>query len=351
MTEEILSLRDLRFAYPDGEVVLDDVSLSVHRGDYVAVLGPNGGGKTTLMKCILGMLRPQGGAVQVFGGAPDAARARVGYVPQCVTAREAFPLSVLDAVLLGGVHGAGTVFSSGWRRTRETVQKARQALSMVGLEGVDTRRFCDLSGGQRQRVVVARALMGDPELLLLDEPTANIDPQGKFCFYEFLASLPNSITTIVVSHDLSITASPFSGIAIVNRTLRYTPGNTLSPDQLTMLYGTHEPNCPMGSFITSVSHLFPGLAGLHAPTAQPAEPRHGRQAVRVHAEPSAKTAPENPVELPEPAGQAEAGHSELTMQPQRTDRAGQSPQPGRDAGSPATAAPHSPDAPATGENA
>ncbi len=279
MSEEILSISDLRFAY-NGTPVLEDVSLTVNRGNYLAVLGPNGGGKTTLIKCILGLLTPQQGSVRVFGESPDRVRHRIGYVPQYATAQEAFPICVLDVVLMGAMNTASTLFTSTWRRTRANVEKARHALHMVGLDGHDQDNLRDLSGGQRQRVIVARALMGDPDLLLLDEPTANIDPQGKFCFYEFLGSLPGTITTIVVSHDLSITASPFTGIAIVNRSLRYAPGNTLNEELLAMLYGTHEPTCPMGTFISTVSGMFPAIADVQPPEMESDNASAGREGHR-----------------------------------------------------------------------
>lgn len=266
MNNNVLSISGLHFAY-NGGCVLEDVNLSVERGNYLAVLGPNGGGKTTLIKCILGLLSPQQGSVRVFGEMPDRVRHRIGYVPQYTTAQDSFPISVMDVVLMGAMNNGSTIFSRNWRRTAENVEKARNALHMVGLEGYEARSLRDLSGGQRQRVIVARALVGDPDLLLLDEPTANIDPQGKFCFYEFLGSLPKTITTIVVSHDLSIAASPFTGIAIVNRSLVYSPGNILTQDLLALLYGTHEPTCPMGTFINSVSNMFPGMTDVQPPAA------------------------------------------------------------------------------------
>jgi len=270
--EEVLSITGLHFAYNGGDPVLDNVNLTARRGDYIAILGPNGGGKTTLIKCLLGMLTPQRGSVRVFGKPPKEALGRIGYVPQYATARETFPITVLDVVLMGAMNGSSTIFTSGWKRGKGNAEKALHALQLVGMEGREKLTLRQLSGGQRQRVIVARALMGDPDLLLLDEPTANIDPQGKFCFYEFLASLPGHITTIVVSHDLSITASAFTGIAIVNRTLLYNRGNTLTEGQLAMLYGTHEPSCPMGTFISTVSSMFPTMTNL-----QPYKPHAGQQ--------------------------------------------------------------------------
>jgi len=278
MSEQILSISGLNFAY-NGSPVLEDVNLSVNKGDYIAVLGPNGGGKTTLIKCILGLLSPQAGTVSVFGQAPARVRHRIGYVPQYTTTQDNFPITVLDVVLLGAMNATTNIFSAHWKRSRGNVDKARNALHMVGLDGRENYRLHDLSGGQRQRVIVARALMGDPDLLLLDEPTANIDPQGKFCFYEFLASLPREITTIVVSHDLSIAASPFTGMAVVNRSLHYASGNALTQDLLAMLYGTHEPTCPMGSFINSVSNLFPDVGTMEPPHLDSESADHGTTAV------------------------------------------------------------------------
>lgn len=260
----VLTLSGVGFAYSDRQV-LRDVSLTVNQGDYLAILGPNGGGKTTLLKCILGLLTPQRGSVAVFGKPPHTVRSRIGYVPQNTNTRDNFPISVLDAVIMGTIGSRCSLFSSAWRNSRKAEQKAVEALNQVGLHDMEHVQMSDLSGGQRQRVIVARALMNDPELLLLDEPTANIDPQGKFCFYEFLGDLPGHITTIVVSHDLSIAASGFSGVAVVNRTLFYQSGGRLTHDLLARMYGEHEPTCPMGAFINSAAGLVPHVEEITPP--------------------------------------------------------------------------------------
>lgn len=252
----VLEIENLSYYYEKGPA-LKNVSLTLEEGDYIAILGPNGGGKTTLLKCMLGLLSPQQGSIRIFGEAPHKACSRIGYVPQYSTARGTLPVSVVDAVLMGAVTHKSTFFRGHWKRNAQTQEKAQACLSRVGLEGYDNKRLADLSGGQRQRVIVARALMNDPKLLLLDEPTANIDPQGKFCFYEFLADLPKPITTVVVSHDLSIAASAFSGIAVVNQSLAFTKGGHLTPELLGRLYGEHDPSCPMGAFISNASHLLP----------------------------------------------------------------------------------------------
>lgn len=251
-----IRLDGVSFAYGP-TTVLENVTFEVGRGDYLAVLGPNGGGKTTLLKLVLGLLPPLHGTVEVFGGPPRGAVSRIGYVPQYTVARLDFPVTVLDAVLMGMAGTRHGLAGRHWRRDEASMDKARTALRQVGLEGVEDRPFGRLSGGQRQRAVVARALMGDPEILLLDEPTASIDPQGKFCFYEFLGTLHGPRTIIVVSHDLSIASTGFTSVAFVNRTVLLGHGGGLSREMLQMLYGQHDPTCPMGSFIQSLSTMFP----------------------------------------------------------------------------------------------
>jgi zinc transport system ATP-binding protein len=256
--EPVIAVRDLCFAYGD-EPVLDHVDLTVERGEFLAVLGPNGGGKTTLLKLLLGLLAPRSGGVTLFGGAPQAALPRIGYVPQYSTARLDFPVTVLDVVLMGLAGTRRGLLGRHWSRDAASTDRAREALDQVGLSGMEKRMVGELSGGQRQRAVVARALMAQPELLLLDEPTASIDPQGSFCFFEFLGTLRGPHTLVVVSHDLSIATSTFSNVAFVNRTLVHSRGAGLTPEMLSMLYGHHEKTCPMGAFISSVSGLFPVL--------------------------------------------------------------------------------------------
>lgn len=256
-----ITVRGLCFAYGDAEPVLDHVDLVVERGEFLAVLGPNGGGKTTLLKLLLGLLAPRSGSVELFGGPPKAALWRIGYVPQHSTARLDFPVTVLDVVLMGLAGTRRGLLGRHWSRDALSVARAREALDQVGLADMERRTMGELSGGQRQRAVVARALMGQPELLLLDEPTASIDPQGSFCFFEFLGGLRGPHTLVVVSHDLSIATSAFSNVAFVNRTLLHSRGTGLTPDMLALLYGRHEKTCPMGAFISSVSGLFPAPSG------------------------------------------------------------------------------------------
>lgn len=268
-------LDDVCFAYGDNPVI-EHAAIRIRHGEFIAVLGPNGGGKSTLLKLMLGLLQPASGTVQVLGTTPREALSRIGYVPQYSTARLDFPVSVLDTILMGQSGRGRGFFARQWSTNRESLDRARHALAQVGLEGMESRPYGALSGGQRQRALVARALMGDPPLLLMDEPTASIDPQGTFCFFEFLATLRGPRTIVVVSHDLSISGAGCDGVIFVNRSVKRTEGKGLTPDLLHMLYGQHDRTCPMGAFIQSVSTLFPPLPhqGYHS-EALPGHMAHG----------------------------------------------------------------------------
>lgn len=256
MNQPVIDISELTYTYPGASrfTALDNLNFTVTQGAYIAILGPNGGGKTTLLKCILGLLTPQSGSIKVFGKKPSESVRNIGYVPQYATTKDLFPANLLDIVMMGAITSP-FAFPFSRKQRQNNKAKAVDALQKVGLSGKEKEKLCNLSGGQRQRVIVARALMSDPKLLLLDEPTANFDPSGKFCFYEFLAELPDDITTIVVSHDISIAASPFTGIAVVNRNLSYHEGENLTPEFLAHLYGTHDRTCPMGAFINNVPQM------------------------------------------------------------------------------------------------
>ena len=250
MDEKVIEVSNLFFSY-DGEDILEDVHLSVSAGEFIAVLGPNGGGKTTLLKLILGLLRPRRGVVRVFGETPAPAAGKVGYVPQHTEVKAGFPVTAEQVVLMGlsGAGGRGIGF------TRRQKDSARAALERAGVLDCAGRRMDRISGGQRQRVLVARALVGEPELLLFDEPTSNIDPHGRLCFFELLADLRRSATLVVVSHDLSIATSQLSGVACVNRRLLYNPESRITEEMLSLIYGPHEHSCPMGAYIHDVSEF------------------------------------------------------------------------------------------------
>ena len=246
---DAVAITKLSFSH-NREPVLLDINLTVHQGDFMALIGPNGGGKTTLLRLMLGLLKPQTGSVRIFGESPEQMQDHMGYVPQFSTMKSDFPATILDAVLMGGAKRS--FFGGRWPRGKESKRQALEHLETLGLADMANAPVHALSGGQRQRVLVARALMGRPEgsdspfMLLLDEPTASIDPQGKFCFYEFLGNLRGKVTIVVVSHDLFVASPFFSHVAFINKTATLLPdGAGLSGQELSALFGIHAHACPV----------------------------------------------------------------------------------------------------------
>ncbi len=248
MAPPIIQLENITCSYDRGPV-LEDVCLSVPAGDFLAIIGPNGSGKTTLIKVILGLLHPQHGSVRVFGRNPESVSGRIGYVPQQLNFKPEFPITVEQVVRMGLAGSRG----QGWRFTAEEKERSRQALERVEMQEYAGRRIKRLSGGQLQRVIIARALVSDPSLLLLDEPTSNLDPHGAFCFYEFLAELNRHITIVVVSHDIHIVSSKVKSVACVNKRLFYNPGPGMTPEMLSLMYGEHNEACPAGTTLSELS--------------------------------------------------------------------------------------------------
>ncbi|WP_461208384.1 metal ABC transporter ATP-binding protein [Desulfocurvus sp. DL9XJH121] len=241
MAEAVIEVRELSFAYDGGPRVLDNVRLTVHRGDYLAVLGPNGGGKTTLLKLLLGALKPTSGSVSVLGMEPGRAVSRVGYMPQDIHTRNSLPMTCLDVVLTG-LRGRGFRWSARERGL------ALAALERVGAEELAGRLVGGLSGGQRQRVLIARALVADPEILFLDEPTASVDAQGRCSLLDLLGELNREMTIVYVSHDLSVVASGAHSVACVNRNVHFHPRPEITRDMLDVMYGAGAGACPVEVF-------------------------------------------------------------------------------------------------------
>ena len=209
---DAIAIRGLDFGY-GREPLLRGVDLTIPAGDFVSVVGPNGSGKTTLLKLALGLLKPRAGTVEVFGLAPEQARRRVGYVPQHPHLDPLFPVGVLDVALMGRLARAPAL--GRWRREDRTA--ARDALAEVGLADLADRHFASLSGGQKQRVLIARALAGGPDLLLLDEPTAGLDAHVEEDFYRLLEELNRRLTIVMVSHDLGFVSGFVRSVACVGR--------------------------------------------------------------------------------------------------------------------------------------
>jgi zinc transport system ATP-binding protein len=223
------------FAY-DSALVLEDVNFTIAKNEFAAIIGPNGGGKTTMLKLILGLLEARTGFVKVFGRQPVAARRRIGFMPQHPGLDPQFPVTVMDVVLLarlGGGHRFGRYSSA----DRET---AVRALEAVGLANLGDRSFSKLSSGQRQRVLIARALASEPEILLLDEPSANLDPSVQDELYELLHRLNEKMTVLVVSHDVGFVSKYVGKVVCVNRRVALHPASAVKGELVTALFGDME---------------------------------------------------------------------------------------------------------------
>jgi zinc transport system ATP-binding protein len=219
------------FSY-NSDPILKDVNLEIHPGEFVSVIGPNGGGKTSLLLLALGMLRPSRGTVQVFGRAPERERSRLGYVPQFTRFDPLFPVTAYDVVQMGRL---GRFWTGPYRK--EDREAALAALEQVGLGELRRRSFAELSGGQRQRVLISRALATEPEILLLDEPTANVDRLATDKLYELLVDLNQRLTVVLVSHDLGIVSRFVSSVVCVNKTVFTHPVSELTGEMIRDLYG------------------------------------------------------------------------------------------------------------------
>ncbi len=207
-----IDISNLCFGYEEHEV-LHNINLAIPERDFSIIVGPNGGGKTTLLRLILGLLTPRYGTIRLFGQTPAAMRPAIGYVPQSLAYDARFPVSVLEVALMGRVerHLIG-----GYRK--EDRAAAREALAQVGLADEAARPYADLSGGQRQRVLIAQALASKPRLLLLDEPGANLDTPGVHTIYELLKRLNSELTIVMVSHNLSMVEAFARHVVCVNHT-------------------------------------------------------------------------------------------------------------------------------------
>ncbi len=229
--EPVIQFDDVSFAYPNTPV-LENVNLTIRRGDFACLVGPNGGGKTTLLRLILGLLRPDCGRVRLFGQPPEQGRRRVGYMPQHAQLDPQFPVRVWDVVLMGRLGGRMFGPYSAADRAR-----AAEALAEVGLADFRRRPLAALSGGQRQRVLIARALACDPELLLLDEPTASLDPLVQDDMTELLRRLNERLTVVLVSHDVGFVIQHVKTVVCVNRGVAVHPAAPITGESIRALYG------------------------------------------------------------------------------------------------------------------
>jgi zinc transport system ATP-binding protein len=215
----VIEIKNLEFRY-DKTQILQHIDLSVSKGAFVGIFGPNGGGKTTFLKLLMGFLRPSQGEILLFGSQPKSQRKKIGYVPQIARFDRQFPISVLEVVLMGCLSKA-----SWWGGCPPHLKhKAKEKLALVGLPDKHNVPFGTLSGGQAQRALIARAIVNDPELLLLDEPTASIDPDAETLIFQLLMQLKETMTILMVTHDLQGIINKADRLLCVNhRIVSYLP--------------------------------------------------------------------------------------------------------------------------------
>lgn len=234
----MIQIEDLWFSYkePFSETVkqaLEDVTLTIEQGDFACIVGPNGGGKTTLLKLLMGLLKPEKGSVRVFGQPPAQVSHRLGYLQQTPRFDPSFPVTVMDVVLMGRLKkGIAPGFYS-----QADKQAAARSLGEVGLYNRRNESFSSLSGGQRQRALIARVLATEPEALLLDEPTSYLDLQAEQELYELLNELNKRLTVVMVSHDLFIVSSFVNKVICVKGTVMVHPTEEVSEELVGELYG------------------------------------------------------------------------------------------------------------------
>lgn len=232
----VIEVNDLWLKRND-ETILEGVSFRVMPGDVYAIIGPNGGGKTTLLKAILGLIPPDRGTIRILGGEPYEKRHLIGYVPQLRTFDFHYPITVRE-MALSGLLGR----KQGLRKTytEEDEALAKKALATMGIDHLAGRAIRDLSGGEQQRAVIARALVGDPQVIILDEPTVFVDTPTETRFYDILGDLARTMTILMVTHDIGVIVSHVTKVACLNRRLFTHDSRELTED---MVQGAYQ--CPV----------------------------------------------------------------------------------------------------------
>lgn len=243
MGKTVIEIKNL-FVKLDGVTVLENVNLTVKEYDFLGIIGPNGGGKTTLLRVLLGLVKPVRGKVKIMGESLEKNRHLLGYVPQYAIFDRSFPISVEEVVM-----SARLARKQGRRFSHEDYKIATAALERVEMLPLRSRQMGELSGGERQRVLVARALAAQPRILLLDEPTASVDSRFAAGFYELLQELNREMTLILVSHDISAVSTYVKTLACLNRSLFYENSRELSREMIENTY-----HCPVDLIAHGIPH-------------------------------------------------------------------------------------------------
>jgi len=215
-TYPVLEIEKLSFAY-DKELVLENISMQVFDKDFLVLIGPNGGGKSTLIKLILVINKAKKGSIKILNQSPKKSFSQIGYVPQNTNVNINFPIKAIEVVMMGHNSNRPPLFGY----NKEEIEHAMSVLKQVGMEEFAHKKIGSLSGGQRQRVMIARALCANPKILLFDEPTSSIDTDGQKQVYELLRELNKTVTVIVVSHDLSVILEYATKVAHINKKLAF----------------------------------------------------------------------------------------------------------------------------------
>ena len=244
--EKVIEIQNLCVKYSEN-VALENINFNVYRGEFLGIIGPNGGGKTTFVKAILDLVEKSSGDIRILGSADARSRGAVGYVPQSSLANRAFPITAAEVVLSARLKGGLNPFRFFKKSDSEF---AVRYLSRVGIEDLAGRQVSDLSGGEFQRLLIARALATDPEILILDEPTASVDPASRNKIYALLKELNSEgMTVIMVTHDMMAVSSYVGRIACLNRKLAYHGEPTLTEEICNEMYG-----CPIDLIAHGVPH-------------------------------------------------------------------------------------------------
>ncbi len=234
LMDKLIELEHVSASYGN-KTVLRDISLTVYKDDFLGIIGPNGGGKTTLLKLILGLLRPDSGTIRFFHDGREVPSLKIGYLPQLNRIDKKFPISVYEVVASGLVSEKKRF--GGYTQTQH--ERIREVIRHMGLDGLERRPIGELSGGQLQRVLLGRSIVSRPEVLILDEPNSYVDKRFESLFYRLLEEINKESAIILVSHDIGTVVTMVKNIACVNETLHYHPGSDISPEWLSEKY-----DCP-----------------------------------------------------------------------------------------------------------
>jgi len=245
MEDPVIEIKNLYVSYNEIPV-LENINISIYKNQFLAIIGPNGGGKTTLLKVILGIVSPNKGQIKIDGHNIDQGRKLVGYVPQISDFNKSFPINVQDVILMGRLSDQKGLFHNYSKKDYLAAENIMKQLDILNLKN---RQIGKLSGGQLQRVLIGRALASNPEILLLDEPTASLDAESRNNIYNILKELNDEMTILVVTHDLTAVSSYFDSIACLNKNMHYHGGKNLLKEDVDQVYG-----CPVDLIAHGIPH-------------------------------------------------------------------------------------------------